>query len=354
MHPIMNPGIKKFIMRSLVAALPLLLLVGIYVVRDPFHVVHPVASTEHGDSVVAGNNAGVIAVQTYLAHNCERRYDSFIFGSSMSQNYKAAYWQPYIDKNASILHFDASGESLDGIINKMRFLNEHGSTIKNALIIIEEEMLHRPPHENEILYVQHPATSGASRWFHFHTLFFNAFRNLDMVKEVLQGTNDVVSDNVIKNGDVPNRIEPINENYYHHIDSLIEHDPSKFFTPQRLAGRQHAMLPFHNEPAINEVVEAKLRTIKEFLVKNKTKYIILVPPCNVKPQLKPQDLWVMRAIFGQEHVHDFSGAEGYVGNELFYYDKSAHLTSAQCKVLLDSAYKEQHTASLHNPYYRLK
>ena len=176
MHPIMNPGIKKFIMRTLVAALPLLLLVGIYVVRDPFHVVHPVASTEHGDSVVAGNNAGVIAVQTYLAHNCERRYDSFIFGSSMSQNYKAAYWQPYIDKNASILHFDASGESLDGIINKMRVLNEHGSTIKNALIIIEEEMLHRPPHENEILYVQHPATSGASRWFHFHTLFFNAFR----------------------------------------------------------------------------------------------------------------------------------------------------------------------------------
>ena len=86
MHPIMNPGINKFIMRTLVAALPLLLLVGIYVVRDPFHVVHPVASTEHGDSVVAGNNAGVIAVQTYLAHNCERRYDSFIFGSSMSQN----------------------------------------------------------------------------------------------------------------------------------------------------------------------------------------------------------------------------------------------------------------------------
>ena len=351
----MNGSIKKFLLRLLIAALPLLLLVGIYVVRDPFHVVHPIVNTQHGDSVIAGNNAGVIAVETYLAHNGQLHFDSFIFGSSMSQNYKAAYWKPYIDPNASILHFDASGESLDGIINKMRFLNNHGSTIKNALIIIEEEMLRRAPHENEILYVQHPATSGVDRWFHFHTMFFNAFRNIKLVGDVLSGKNDEISDNVIKNGDVPNRIEPINENYYHHIDSLIEYDPAKFFTPQRLAHRIHAMLPFPNEPAINDVVEAKLKTIKEFLDKNKTKYIILVPPCNVKPQLKPQDLWTMKAIFGQDYVHDFSGANGYVNNELYYYDKEAHLISAQCKVLLDSAYKEQKNApAFHNPYYRLK
>ena len=347
----MKNSIKKFLLLTLMATLPLIILVALYSYLDPFHVVHPITKNAAGcDSVISGNNAGFRAVETYLTHNKDLHFDSFIFGSSMSQNYKANYWKPYIDENASILHFDASGETLEGIINKMNFLNNHGSTIKNALIIIEVEMLGRPTHENDIRYAQHPATTGFIDWFHFHTMYFNAFRNMKQAKKAF--ANIPLEDEVIDPIEAAFRIDSINEVFYPIIDSLIIHDPNKFFTPKRMAKRKHAHLPAPNDPFIDEKVEKQLRTIKSILDKNKSTYIILVPPCNIKPKLKWEDEWLMKSIFGEDKVHNFSDAKEYVGNEYFYYDEPSHLISAKCKVLLDSAYKEQATKRLKNPYYK--
>ena len=353
----MNRPIKKFVLRTLLAALPVFLLVAFYIVRDPFHVVHPVTkNAAQCDSVIAGNNAGFTSVETYLAHDSEQHYDSFIFGSSMSQNFKARYWQPYIGKDASILHFDQSAETLEGIINKMRFLNEHGTTIKNALIVIEEKLLRLKPVENDILFAQHPSTTSACNWFNFHCIFFNALRNTTMLRKALLNSFD--KENELKkkelNDRIADRIDITNEVYYPIIDSLIEHDPGKFFTPERLASRLHAVLPAQLAPAIDEKVEAQLLTIKELLESNGTNYIIIVPPCNHKPSLMETDLWVMKAVFGQDKVHDFSSTPRYINNERLYYDRDAHLITAECKVLLDIAYKEQASKSISNPYFRLK
>ena len=321
----MKGSIKKFILRSLLASLPFFLLVAFYVFRDPFHVVHPIISNSDGrDSVVAGNNAGFVSVETYLAHNSEQHYDSFIFGSSMSQNFKARDWQQHIGNDASILHFD-------------------------------QKMLRRHPVENDILYAQHPATTGAHNWFNFHCIFFNALRNTSMLKKTILNKIDEEKEQQKRqlNDEVADRTDINNEVYYSIIDSLLEHDPSKFFTPERLATRIHAKLPGQVGPAINEELETQLKTIKEILDKNKTNYLVLVPPCNYKQTLMKPDLWVMKSIFGQDKVYDFSSAEDYVNNEFFYYDKMGHLISAKCKVLLDSAYQEQASPSLKNPFYRL-
>lgn len=336
----------------MLALVPVMLFIALYAVRDPFHVVHPVGKDKNGcDSVMAGNNAGFTSVETYLLHNKERNFDSFIFGSSMSQNYKASYWKPYLDSTASILHFDASSESLTGVINKMRFLNDHGSRIKNALIVFDVAMLGgRTPREHDILYIQHPATSGAINWFNFHSLFFNAYRHAGPVAIIRN--SPIIKGEEMVDGHISDRIEPINEKYYGYIDSLIAHDPDRFFTTKRLEGRTH---PINTKPigyAINEEVEKQLLSIKQILDQNKTNYIILVPPCNAMTHLKAQDLWELKAIFGEDKVHDFSSAPGYTLNERLYYDRNGHLISAQCKILLDSAYRVK-PASIHNPYYTL-
>lgn len=353
----MKDSIKKFCLRTLLAASPVFLFMAFYAIVDPFHIVHPVTTDAQGrDSVIVGNNAGFTSIETYKLYNDQYHYDSFIFGSSMSQNYKASYWQPYLDSTASILHFDASMETLTGIINKMRFLNNHGTTIKNALIVIEVEMLGRQPLEDDILYVQHPATSGAINWFHVHTMFFNAFRDLDQVKYALfpsRYKNELQKDGILSDI-APNRIGHLNEMYYGEIDSIIATTPEKFFTPERLAKRKRAILPSVSQPAIDEIVEEQLKTIKEILDKNHTNYIIIVPPRSTNPQLKWQDLWLMRAIFGEDKVHDFSSHPELVNDERAYYDKAAHLISSKCKILLDSAYYEQQHHPIKNPYYKLK
>lgn len=353
----MKDSIKKFCLRSLIAALPVILFMAFYAIVDPYHTIHPITTDAHErDSLIAGNNAGFTSVETYLLFNDEYHYDSFIFGSSMSQNFKASYWKPYLDKNASILHFDASSESLEGIINKMKFLNSYGSTINNALIVIEVEMLGRQPQENDILFIQHPSVSGAKNWFKFHALHFNAFRDLTQVKYALfpsRYKEEMQQKKMIANN-APDRISHLNEIYYGEIDSIIAQNPNKYFTPQLLTTRKHANLPSATPPAIDKIVEEQLKQIKQILVKNNTNYIIVVPPCNNRPQLQWHDLWVMKSIFGDDKVHNFSSHPELVFNERVYYDNLGHLISEKCKILLDSAYYEQHHHSIKNPYFRLK
>lgn len=351
----MKEPIKKFCFRTLLAALPVFLFMALYVIVDPFHIIHPVTTDAQGrDSVMVSNNAGFTSIETYLLHDDQYHYDSFIFGSSMSQNFKASYWKPYLDSTASILHLDASMETLTGIINKMRFLNRHGTTIKNALIVIEAEMLGRRPLDDDILHTQHPATTGALNWINVHARFFNAFRNIDLVKQALlpsQHSNGLQQEGII-NDIAPNRVDHLNEMYYADIDSIIAVNPSKFFTPERLAKHKRATLPAASQPAIDEAVEAQLMTIKHILDENHSRYIIIIPPRATYPQLKWHDLWVMRAIFGEDKVHDFSGVPELVNDQRAYYDKAAHLISAKCKLLLDSAYYEQRHHSINNPYYK--
>lgn len=353
----MKDSIKKFCLRTLLASLPVFLLMAFYAFVDPFHIVHPITSDEQGrDSVIVGSNSGFTSVETYLLYNGKYHYDSFIFGSSMSQIFKASYWKTYLDSTASILHFDASSETLTGIINKMNFLNDNGTTIKNALIVIEVEMLGRQPIENNILFIQHPATSGTKNWFKLHTLHFNAFRDLTQVKYTLfpsRFKEEMLNHNMLANN-APDRIAQLNEMYYGKIDSIISECPDNFFTPQLLAKRKHAILSIVSQPAIDENVEEHLKHIKQILDKNRTNYIILVPPCNNRPQLQWQDLWTIKAIFGDEKVHDFSSHPDLVFNERAYYDNLGHLISAKCKMLLDSAYYEQQHHAIKNPYFKLK
>ena len=354
----MKDSIKKFCLRTLLAASPVILFMAFYAIVDPFHIVHPLTTDAQGsDSVVVGNNAGFTSVETYLLYNDQYHYDSFILGSSMSQNFKASYWMPYLDSTASILHFDASSETLTGIINKMLFLNDHGTTIKNALIVIEAKMLERrQPNENDILFTQHPATTGIFNWLHVHSLFFNAFRDLDQVKYALfpsrykaQLENEGIISEI-----APNRIGHLNEMYYGEIDSIIATNPDEYYSPERIKRLKRISLPTVSQPAIDETMESQLKTIKEILDKNNTNYIIIVPPRNTNPQLKSQDLWVMKAIFGEDKVHDFSSHPEFINNDRAYYDYVAHLISAKCKVLLDSAYYEQQHHPLKNPYFKLK
>ena len=352
----MKNSIKKFCLRTLLALMPVVFFIAFYAIVDPFKIVHPITNDAKGqDSVIVGNNAGFTSVETYLLYNDKYHYDSFILGSSMSQNFKASYWKPYLSDNASILHFDASSESLDGIINKMRFLNDHGTTIKNALIVIEAKMLGRKPNDNDILYVQHPATTGTWNWLRVHSLFLNAFREIKQVKYALMPSRfekELQNEGIII-GLAPNRIGHLNEMYYAEFDSIIAVNPNEYYTSERLKRIKRVNSPSVTKPAIDETVEQKLCTINEILDKNHTNYIIIVPPRNTYPRLSWHDLWIMKSIFGQDKVHDFSSHPELVNNDLAYYDYAAHLISAKCKLILDSAYKEMNYGTIENPYFKL-
>lgn len=336
--------IRRFILKSLAAALPVWIVLAIYLVSDPFNVLRPKTSRAVPHQA-AGRNMGVVSITTYLEHNDSARYDSFIFGSSMSQNYRADQWRQYLPAGASVLHFDATMETVDGIVDKIRYLNDHGTNVDNALIIIEEEMLRRQPLDNDILHVRPPEiTSEVSRW-HFHTLYFNAYKNPLVMGWCLAPKYFAkqMEDEGLITTDPAVRYEAANEYRYNSFDSLIDRDPDAFFTTARINAIKASSdwKPEMQSELMTPHLIAKLKELKALLEQNHTNYMVIIQPRYHRRWISHADMALLVDILGKERVHDYSRDSVLCNDPRAYYDRQAHLTSRHCNALLDRAYGPQ-------------
>lgn len=343
-----NQGFKRFVLLSLLALLPVLLLVGVYVIKDPFGVLTPyngkVPATV--DTVQLTVNTGYLSVEAFRHFESSRHFDSFIFGSSLSGYYRIQDWATHLPNGASAFHFNASRETLHGILNKLNYLKRNGVTVKNALIVMEDEMLKRMPLDGDILYVQHPQTTPNVSWWKFHQLYFNAFRHPELAAYTICPT-DATTRLVLEKGyattDIPDRIEALNESYYGRIDSIIAVNPDAFFTPEHMARYSQPMRLMPCPDKVTAQVEALLKDIAAALASQGTDYQIIIPPHYAWEAISSHDLFKLEQIFGMDRVHDFSH-DATMGTDLHYYYDDGHLTARQCARLMDSAYR--HAVSL--------
>jgi len=344
---------KRFVLLSLLALLPALLVVALYVIKDPFHVIKPYCGKIYnpGDSLSLTINWGHVSVESYEYFDPQRHFDSFIFGSSLSGYYLIKDWAPHLPDGARPFHFNASRETLHGILNKLNWLTHRGVKIKHALIIIEDEMLMRQPLDNDVLFVQHPQTTREVSWWKFHQLFFNAYRQPDLLAYLLfpGPMTQRVLDEGYATTDVSNRIESINEGYYAWADSVIDVNPGAFYTPEHIA---RYSLPLKEMPCpvkINNQVAELLKEIHSVLDAQGTDYQIIIPPHYGYEAMDSRDLYAMEQIFGAARVHDYSHDPELGSNVRYYYD-DGHLIARECARLMDSAYN---TVTLPSPFLDL-
>ena len=336
--------IRHFILKSLAAAIPVWIVLAIYIACDPFNVLRPKTSRAVALQA-AGRNMGLVSVTTYLAHNDSAHYNSFIFGSSMSQNYRADHWKKYLPEGASVLHFDATMETVDGIVDKIRFLNSHGTNIDNALIIIEEEMLRRQPLDNDILHVRPTAITSEVSWWHFHTLYFNAYKNPLVMgwciapkhfAKTMESEGTITTDPAV-------RYEVSNEYRYNRFDSIINLNPDEFFNKERLRliERSSDWMPEMQPELMTPHLTAKLKELKALLEQNHANYMIIIQPRYHRQLIDPADMALLYSLFGARHLRDYSRDSILTNDPKAYYDRQAHLTSKHCNALLDRAYGPQ-------------
>ena len=330
---------RRFILLTLVALLPVMAMVALYIVRDPYHVVHRYSGCAYheGDTLALSVNAGYVAIEALKYYDPEHLHTAFILGSSMSQNYKAAVWQQQLGIEEMPFHLDASCETIEGIVNKLRYLRNNGWNPRHLLIVMEEELLHRRPDEDNLLFVQHyEVAPEVSRW-HFHEVFFNAMRNpatLGFMVAPQRYAARMLAQRYATT-DIPDRFEAINECYYGRTDSLIA--VGGYFTPAMIDKRVYHVLP-DPQPLGTEGYNASwLETLAREL-NTIDDYTIIVPPRYLRPELQPHDKAQMERLFGREHVFDFTHVRALTHDQECYYDEAAHLISARCTELLDSVY----------------
>ncbi|MBD3409351.1 MAG: hypothetical protein GF419_04025, partial [Ignavibacteriales bacterium] len=130
---------KRFVLRTLLAALtPVLVIVVSFVVFDPFKIFYDY--DEYSPYYFAVSRS-LISTKTFDKNYEKERFDSFIFGDSRVVGFQTDYWKKYLPEGASPFVFMSAGESLYGMWLKVKYVDEKGLKIKNAILLISDTIL---------------------------------------------------------------------------------------------------------------------------------------------------------------------------------------------------------------------
>lgn len=337
-------GFKKFVLRTLLALTPIVAYVVLYLVMDPFRVVHPYTGTsvEPGDQLERIPNKRYVALEGLKYYNDSLHYDSFIFGSSLSSNFSVAAWKKYLPDSASVYHFTAGAEPLEGIRDELRYLFDHGVPVRHALLVMEEEMYRRPKRYSEMPYVPHWDVSREVTWLDFQRAHFNAFRDPYIL--IYNFYPSLVEDKLVEDGKMQTlpsggHYELTNEDSSSKLDSILLSDPEKYFSEYPWLVD---MKPLPNPMPLNigGKTEALLREIADMLNKHHTDFIVIVPPRFRTQGLLPLDHEALCEIMGRENVFDYSNDSTLIHDLNSYYD-GMHMLTHRCTELIDRCYNDR-------------
>ena len=283
-----------------------------YVAADPYKVLYSYDNyfadmTQKPFAV--GVNKGMVTVRNYIARNEEgKRYNAFIFGSSISCYYDANEWSQLLGGDAKAMHFDSSNESLQKMAEKIRFLDEQHNRIKYALIVLDPIVMDAHDSDNPP-YIHPPEfRGGMMHWLKWHYVFFRAATNCDFLKSWIPS---MLSGKLCSYGRNP-IFEPqpivydseINQESVPQWDSLIASNKVEFYSAYPLVPAPKTVT---QSPVVLDVgrVEA-LDEIARVFTRHGTEYQIIIGPNRRKVCLNSDDYATITRIFGSERVHDYS------------------------------------------------
>ncbi len=334
-------SLNRFVGRCLIAALPLLALLIIYIILDPFKVLNP--QLEPNGSIVPYNK-GLISLSTYYRQRTELKYNAFIFGSSRTIYYRADDWARHLPAEASIMHFDASSETIDGILQKMQYIHHRGDSIKYALIEFAPWSFETQP--SDALPFRTPPQLTSDIPLDFLISYFRDFMRRDFIrcyaiyqltgKTVEFGDKRVFANSTFDYDSITN--ECISDS----IENLLNSNPSLYyrnrFTPEEYAimTARDSIPPVYPRSITMELAE-KLWQIAFILHDHHTDYRVIVGPDWKRNIINPNDLATLQCIFGIRHVHDFSNYPEATDTIINFYDHT-HYRPHVAKAIIDSIY----------------
>lgn len=338
----MSRQLRIFFSKTLLIVVPAYLLLAFYAWLDPFKVVRRYDQYyDSGQPNYVALNFEWVAMETFLRNHPKRHYDSFIFGNSRSRFFEVRDWQQHIRSDQGF-HFDASAETLFGLHAKFRYLDGFGVKIKNALIVLDAGTLVKTTNSNGHLFIKHPVLTGESA-LEYQLTFFKAFLDsrflaaylyLKATKEVPRYTAEgYLSDFPVDYDDVSNECR------YGHFEAMIARDSSAYYDARRKIFYPRNGMEAFDYPAIGEGQKKLLLEIREIMRRQQTSYQIVVSPLYDQRKMSPADLACLKDIFGDGHVHDFSGINRFTQNYTNYYETS-HYRPRVAREIMEMIYQE--------------
>jgi hypothetical protein len=331
-----------FLIKAIFLATPLMALLGSYLYFDPFKVLRKYDSYyESGKPSYITLNRGYVSVETFLHNYTKYKYDSVIFGNSRSIFYPVADWKKYINAK-ECFHFDASDESLYGIYKKFEFLHKNKVSLKNALIIMDPQLLSKADDEDDYLFKQPPLLTSES-YLSFQSRFLKTYLNGNFFIPLLDfKLTGKLRPYMIKGfllDDRPLTYDVVtNELSLDYFENMINKNKDDYYVPRRGLFYKRDAVQKYSDAVIGAEQIKQLQYIKDRLDAGKTNYRIVISPLYDQQKINSKDRLVLSRIFGADNVFDFSGINDLTGTIYNYYDPS-HYRPHVCKWILSHIYK---------------
>ncbi len=334
----MNQDFKKYIKRILIFGIPFWLLALSYFVFDPFYVLRNYE--EYGSNYLKTFNRNRISTQIFLNNNPKYNFQSFVFGSSRSSAFRTSDWAKYIG-DAHPYHFDGFDDNISGISGKIQFLEQQGTKIKNALIVIDDGTFSEKYDESgDIIHLKDFKWPGRNPVL-YHLEFFKAF----FKKHYFISYFDVKINHTYR----PSMVDLFHFNFFYdtpHNDFLfpdneseIKKDSIKYYRNPRFKNRYWRPGPSDKQIAEHHLKDLKI--IKEIFDKNGTDFKIIISPLYNQIEYNAVDLEILNIYFGKENVYNFSGKNKYTNNIGNYYDEMSHYKPLLGNELLREIYQKE-------------
>jgi hypothetical protein len=312
--------VGKLLLKAFLLTLPFSVVVGSYLVLDPFQVLY------HYDTFATQviPNRDYVSTQLFVDNYPQHRYQSFILGNSRTLAFTVSDWVKYTHDPLSF-HYDALAESLFGVWKKLQFLENQGTKLKNVLIICDQQLLAQTRDVDSHLFRKDPRLTGELP-FRFQLSFFRAYLakffffhywKMKATGKVtaVPGMEEMFNTRGGTMGSVTNDM-PMTE-----VEQQIAADSVGFYAHHPGLPPRPAQPPV-SQSVIGPEAKQQLVAIRTILARHHTNYHFVISPLYAQEALNPADLAYLVHTFGQEHIHDFSGVNELTRYPGHYYEAS--------------------------------
>ncbi len=334
--------IKYFFKRILLFCSPFLIIFLIYIVTDPFRIIYEY--DDYYKNSIININRDFVSSEVYLKNSKEYVYDSFIFSGSEAFFLPPSLWRKYIVTSNEVFSFDAYQENILGIWSKIKYIHGNNQRIKNALLVFDTSVTFGKFNNEGHVFMKHYEIYPSSK-FKFHNTSFLSFLRpkfliplihykitgefypyMDEVLAHGYSSKDLVSNEVSLEGSIK-ELKTDSLGYYKKREQLFQ---------SRLEKRNGKVL--EEVQQIDENTIQILQEINNIFIADSTDFRILITPKYTQIAFNENDLHVLREIFGEKHVYDFSGINSYTEDMSNFYDPG-HFKTYIGAELMDEIYR---------------
>lgn len=328
----------KFIKRFILFLLPFFMIMGMYLMLDPFKVIWHYDDYFPEQEARVDLNHGFVSIENFDNHKAEFHWDSYIFGSSRSRFWYVEDWKQYLPENSRLYHCDASTECLTGLRTKIEYIDRSGEKLSNALVILDKSLIAQVDAVEGHIYALPPKTVSYDNWLKFHIGYVKAFLDFCFLKAYIKYMITRKYDDSMKqylNPDFSKYDYTTNEYYLKNEKRIAE---GNYYTPQLLEELKNNQHPDSISPVcIGEEQVRQFNIIKSIFNRHHTNYKIIISPLQNQIRLNPTDVKQLQNLFGKDNVYDFSG-KNEITDDFHNYYETSHYRPVVTKKLLKIIY----------------